>query len=123
PEDFGKIVVRTTPDGRRLRLGDVARVELSARSHDVSKRFDQKPTVGLAVFQLPEANALETADVIKVKMEELSKDFPEGVDYEIGYDTTPFIRESIEEVFKTLRDHVLLVARAVLVSIHGWWAH
>jgi multidrug efflux pump len=120
PEDFGEIVLRTTPDGRRLRIKDVARVELSARSHDVSNRFDQKPTVGIAVFQLPDANALATADMIKEKMNELAKDFPPGVEYEVGYDTTPFIRESIEEVFKTLRDAVLLVALVVLVFLQGW---
>lgn len=119
-EDFEKIVIRSTPDGRRLYLRDVARVELSARSHDVSNRFDQKPTVGLAVFQLPDANALATADLVKAKMEELSQDFPAGMEHEVGYDTTPFIRESIQEVFKTLRDAVILVAIVVLVFLQGW---
>jgi multidrug efflux pump len=119
-EDFERIVIRSTADGRRLMLRDVARVELSARSHDISNRFDMKPTVGLAVFQLPDANALATADLIKAKMVELSQDFPAGMEYEIGYDTTPFIRESIEEVFKTLRDAVILVAIVVLIFLQGW---
>ena len=70
----------------------------------------------LAVFQLPDANALETADIVKAKIEELKKDFPEGIDYMIRYDTTPFIRESIQEVFKTLLDSVILVAMVVLCS-------
>ncbi len=76
--------------------------------------------MGLAIFQLPDANALETADLVKAKMDELSVDFPEGVIYEAGYDTTPFIRESIREVFKSLRDAVILVALVVLVFLQGW---
>ena len=74
----------------------------------------------LAIFQLPDANALETADLVKAKIEELKKDFPEGVDYMIRYDTTPFIRESIQEVFKTLLDSVLLVALVVLLFLQNW---
>ncbi|MFO0872054.1 MAG: multidrug efflux RND transporter permease subunit [Pirellulales bacterium] len=120
PEEFGAIVLRVTPDRRLIRLRDVARVEMGARSHDISNRFDSKPTVGIAIFQLPDANALATADEIKAKMAELSVDFPDGVEYEIGYDTTPFIRESLEEVTKSLRDAVLLVALVVLVFLQGW---
>lgn len=119
-EDFEKIVVRSTADGRLLRIRDVARVEMSARSHDISNRFDAKPTIGLAVFQLPDANALATADRVKEKMKELAKDFPSGIVHEVGYDTTPFIRESIGEVFKTLRDAIILVALVVLVFLQGW---
>lgn len=122
PEQFGEIIVRQTTDGRKLRIKDLGRVELSAKSHDVSNRFDGKPTVGLAVFQLPDANALETADMIKAKMEELSRDFPEGVVYEVGYDTTPFISESIHEVFNALRDAIILVAIVVLIFLQGWRA-
>jgi multidrug efflux pump len=76
--------------------------------------------VGLAIFQLPDANALETADLIKARVAELSKDFPEGVIAEAGYDTTPFVRESIREVFKSLRDAVILVALVVLLFLQGW---
>jgi multidrug efflux pump len=122
PEEFEDIIVRTDSDGRIVKVRDVGHVELAARSYDVSNRFDQKPTVGLAIFQLPDANALETADMIKAKMNELSRDFPEGCEYEIGYDTTPFIRESVEEVFKALRDAVLLVALVVLLFLQGWRA-
>jgi multidrug efflux pump len=78
------------------------------------------PVANLAIFQLPDANALETADLVKAKIEELKKDFPEGVDYMIRYDTTPFIRESIEEVFKTLLDSVILVALVVLLFLQNW---
>jgi multidrug efflux pump len=122
PEEFAEIIVRRTPDGRKIRIRDLGRVELSAKSHDVSNRFDGKPTVGLAVFQLADANALETADLVKAKVEELAADFPEGMLYEIGYDTTPFIRESIQEVVKALRDAIILVAIVVLIFLQGWRA-
>jgi hydrophobe/amphiphile efflux-1 (HAE1) family protein len=122
PEEFEKIIVYVSPEGRKVYLRDVGRVELAARSYDVSNRFDQKPTVGLAIFQLPDANALETASLVKAKMQELAKDFPEGCEYEIGYDTTPFIRECIEEVFKSLRDAIILVAVVVLLFLQGWRA-
>ena len=85
-----------------------------------SSKVDGKPVANLAIFQLPDANALATADVVKAKIEELKKDFPPGVDYMIRYDTTPFIRESIEEVFKTLLDSVILVALVVLVFLQNW---
>jgi multidrug efflux pump len=120
PDEFAEIIVRTTPDGRKIRIRDLGHVELSAKSHDVSNRFDMKPTVGLAVFQLADANALATADMVKTKVEELARDFPEGMIYEIGYDTTPFIRESIIEVFKALRDAIILVSIVVLVFLQGW---
>jgi multidrug efflux pump len=122
PEEFENIVVKFTEERRSVRIRDVGRVELGARSSDISNRFDGKPTVGLAVFQLPDANALDTADHVKAKMAELSHDFPDGVVYEIGYDTTPYIRESVGEVFKSLRDAVVLVALVVLVFLQGWRA-
>ncbi|WP_437200929.1 efflux RND transporter permease subunit [Planctomicrobium sp. SH664] len=122
PEEFEKIILRTTPDGRVIRIRDIGQAELNARSQDINNRFDAKPTVGLAIFQLPDANALATADAVKSMMNELSKDFPKGMVHEIGYDTTPFIRESIEEVFKALRDAVLLVAIVVLIFLQGWRA-
>ena len=122
PEEFDNIILRNTPDGRIIRLKDVGRAELQAKSQDISNRFDQKPTIGIAVFLLPDANALGTADAIKARMKEMSADFPEGVEYEVGYDTTPFIRESINEVFKSLRDAVILVALVVLLFLQGWRA-
>lgn len=121
-EDFGNIIVQRTPDGRVLRIRDIGTAQLDARSHDINNRFDGKPTVGLAIFQLPDANALATADRVKATMLQLSQYFPDGVEYEVGYDTTPFIRESIQEVFKALRDSVLLVALVVLVFLQGWRA-
>ncbi|MBA4031600.1 MAG: transporter [Planctomyces sp.] len=119
-EAFENIIVRATEHDQIVRIRDIGRVELGARSQDINNRFDGKPTVGLAIFQLSDANALTTADIIKAKMEELAKDFPEGLAYEIGYDTTPFIRESIDEVFKALRDATILVAIVVLIFLQGW---
>ena len=120
PEQFGDIVVKKDDAGRMVRIKDIGRVELNAKSQDVNNRFDGRPTVGLAVFMLPDANALETGDLVKAKMKEMSKEFPEGVTYEVGYDTTPFIRESVNEVFKTLRDAVILVAIVVLIFLQSW---
>ncbi len=122
PDEFGDIVIHTTPDGRMIRIKDVGHVEMGAKSTDISMRFNAKPTVGLAVFQLPDANALDTADRVKTKMQELSRDFPEGLTYGVGYDTTPYIRESVAEVFKSLRDSVILVAIVVLIFLQGWRA-
>ncbi len=108
--------MKLTADRRSVRIRDVGRVELGARSEDISNRFDLKPTVGLAIFQLPDANALATADRVQEKMAELSHDFPEGVQYEIGYDTTPYIRESVKESVQGLSaTRLVLVALVVLV--------
>ena len=120
--EFGAIIVKATPDGKLVHIRDVATVELGARVQDVANRFDNKPTIGLAIFLLSDANALDTSDEIKAKMAVLSRDFPDGVQYEIGYDTTPFMRESIKEVFKTLRDSIILVALVVLVFLQTWRA-
>src|SRR5204863_177918 len=79
-----------------------------------------KPYFGLAVFQLPGSNALDTADRVKARMGELEKRFPHGLKYTIAYDTTPFIRESVSEVFHTLRDAVILVAIVVLLFLQDW---
>ncbi len=119
-EQFGKVIVYTSPDGRIVRLEDLGKVELGAKNEDMSSKVDGKPVANLAIFQLPDANALDTADVVKAKIEELKKDFPPGVDYMIRYDTTPFIRESIQEVTKTLLDSVVLVAIVVLIFLQNW---
>src|SRR5262249_39058847 len=115
PEQFGNIVVKVgedtvlVPTQGIVRLRDVARVELGAQNYNLSCRFDGRPSVGLAIYQLPGTNALDVADRVRTKMDELKTRFPDGVDYEIAYDTTPFIRESVGEVFHTLRDAVILV--------------
>jgi multidrug efflux pump len=122
PEQFADVVVHTGPDGQLVRVKDVAEVGLGARASDIENRFDNKPTVGLAVFLDPSANALECAETIKAKMVQYKKDFPEGIIYEIGYDTTPYISASINEVWKSLRDATILVAVVVLVFLQSWRA-
>jgi len=120
PEQFANIILKRTPGNQIVRLKDIARVELGAKNQDISCSVNGKPAVTMAIFQLPDANALETADAVKAKVEELKADFPPGVAYEIRYDTTPFIRESIGEVFKTLRDAIILVAVVVLLFLQNW---
>ena len=125
PEEFGKIVLRAnhTLSGTPLvRLRDVARIELGAAGYDQTCRYNGQPVVGLAVFQLPNSNALETSSAIQEKMQELATRFPAGLEYLVTYDTTPFITESILEVVKTLRDATLLVSLVVLLFLQSWRA-
>jgi hydrophobe/amphiphile efflux-1 (HAE1) family protein len=105
-----------------VRLRDVARVELGSQQYDQSCTLDGQPSVALSIFQLPGTNALDTATSVYGKMKELQSRFPEGMDYQIVYDTTPFIRESVSQVFSTLRDAVILVALVVLVFLQNWRA-
>ena len=119
-EEFRNIIVRSMPDGQVVRIKDIARVELGSKNEDINCVVNGKPSVTVAIFQLPDANALDTADIIKAKMEELKKGFPDGVDYEIRYDTTPYITESIMEVVKTLQEAVILVAVVVLLFLQNW---
>jgi hydrophobe/amphiphile efflux-1 (HAE1) family protein len=128
PEEFADIVVKTLPAdphhpaARLVRLGDVARVELGAQQYNELSELDGVPTVTMAVYQLPGANALDTGQRVRQKMEELRKRFPEGLEYRIVHDTTPFIEESVREVFRTLRDAMALVAVVVLLFLQNWRA-
>jgi multidrug efflux pump len=119
-EQFKNIILKSTADGRVVKLKDVARITLSARNELTSARVDLRPSIGLAVFQLPDANALETADRVLEAMKEMKQDFPEGMDYQISYDTTPYTRESINNVFTTLIEAVILVAIVVLLFLQNW---
>src|SRR5262249_54245120 len=89
-EQFENIVLKVGPLGRVTRLKDVARVKLGAKNEDVSVRFDSHDTVFLAIFQMPDANALDVRQRVMDKMAELKQGFPEGVDYDVGFDTTPY---------------------------------
>jgi multidrug efflux pump len=120
PEQFGNIIVKKGADGRITRLRDVGRIELGAKNEDRNNYMDGMPSMGIGVFQLPGSNALATAERVKAKMRELKKRFPQGLDYHIYYDTTPYISESIWEVFRTLFEAVLLVAIVVLVFLQNW---
>ncbi len=119
-EQFKKIIIRSDAQGRVTRIGDVARVELGAKSQDVACRLDGKATVFLAIFQLPDANALDTADRVTAKMDELQRAFPEDLTWEVGFTTVPYTQESLREVVKTLRDAIILVAFVVLLFLQNW---
>src|SRR5262249_48841824 len=105
-----------------VRLRDVAHVELGSRQYDQSCTLDGGPAVAVSIYQLPGFNALKTAKGVYAKMRALKASFPDGLDYQIVYDTTPFIHESVYEVFKTLRDAVILVGIVVLVFLQDWKA-
>jgi hydrophobe/amphiphile efflux-1 (HAE1) family protein len=109
PEEFANIPLHTNPDGSIVRVKDVGRTELGTESYDVKAFFNGKPTAAMAIRQAPGANALDTADAVKAKMEEMSQFFPAGMKVIYPYDTTPFIRVAIEEVVKTLFEAILLV--------------
>jgi len=119
-EQFGEMILKGDAEGRFVRLRDVANIELGALVYNQSCTFDGRPSVALSIYQLPGSNALDVADRVRAKMSELKDRFPEGLDYAIVYDTTPFIRESINEVFNTLRDAVILVAIVVLMFLQNW---
>ncbi len=134
-EEFREIIVKTGEAGQIVKLGDIvteARVdedgkkfggiEYGAGFEDTKCTLDGVPSSGLMIFQLPGSNALDTADAIRAKMETLKASFPPGVAYSISYDTTPFIGESIHEVFKALRDAIILVAIVVLIFLQSWRA-
>ena len=121
-EQFDDIVIKTASDGQIVYLRDVGRTELGAQSYDVNCFLDGQPSVGLAVYQLPGSNALATAEAVRSRMEELKKQFPQGLDYAIKYDTTIFVDESIHEVYKTLFEAILLVFIVVLVFLQDWRA-
>ena len=110
------------PSAPIVRLRDLARNDMGALNYTQSCTFDGHPSVGLSIYQLPGTNALDVADAVRTKMEELKERFPDGVAYDIGYDTTPFVRESVMDVFKTLLEAVLLVGVVVLFFLQDWRA-
>lgn len=121
-EQFEDIVVKSTDDRRIVRLKDVARVELGALDYSVNAYLNKTETVGIPIFQQPGSNALATAQAIRDAMDEMSQDFPEGLEYAIVYDPTVFISDSIEAVMKTLLEAVLLVMIVMLVFLQSWRA-
>ena len=112
---FLRDVVTLDRDGK-------SRIELGSQQYDQVCTLDRHPSVALSIYQLPGSNALNTADGVRAKMRELKAGFPEGLDYQIVYDTTPFIRESIAEVIRTLVIAVVLVAIVVLFFLQDWKA-
>ena len=121
-EEFGNIILNTDSNGAILRLKDVARIELGAQDYNVNARFNGEPAVAFAIYLQPGANALETAELVKAKMAELAKSFPEGITYDIPYDTTLFVNESIKEVIHTFFEAVLLVILVVYLFLQSFRA-
>jgi multidrug efflux pump len=121
-EQFADIVIKTGADGAVTRLKDVARIELGAKDYSSALYLDGQPTVGLAIFQLPGSNALETKDAVVKTMETLKTRFPEGLEYTIVYDTVVFVKQSIEAVVMTLFEALLLVVVVVVVFLQNWRA-
>ncbi|MGR3519419.1 MAG: efflux RND transporter permease subunit, partial [Roseovarius sp.] len=119
PEDFRQIVLRAETDGGLVLLDDVARVEIGAQNYATTARFNTDPASGMAITLAPGANALDTARAVKERMAEFARFFPEGVDYVIPYDTTPFVEISIEEVVKTLFEAIGLVFLVMLLFLQN----
>ena len=109
PEEFGAIVLRANTDGSSVRLRDVARVEVGGESYNFSTRLNGQPAAGIGVQLSPTGNAMATATAVRAKMEELARFFPPGLKYEIPYDTSPFVKVSIEKVLHTLVEAMVLV--------------
>jgi hydrophobe/amphiphile efflux-1 (HAE1) family protein len=122
PEEFGEIVVRAGGPNGVLRIKDIARLELGALNYDTSNTLDGKPTIGMATFLQPGANALEVADLVRKRMQELKASFPQGVDYAIPFDTTRFVDASIREVNTTIFEAALLVLAVVFLFLQTWRA-
>lgn len=120
PEDFSDIVVKQGKDGRLVRLKDVARVEIGALAYATDSYMLRHPTIALQVLQQPGANAVATMAAVEKKMAELSRDFPKGIVYNIGYNPTAFIGDSIHELVKTIYEAVVLVVFVVLLFLQGW---
>ncbi|TQK06990.1 efflux RND transporter permease subunit [Herbaspirillum sp. SJZ107] len=121
-EEFGNIVVKTNTDGATTLLKDVARLEMGSNSYALRSLLDNKSAVAIPLFQSPTANALQLSTDVRAKMEELSKDFPQGMTYSIVYDPTQFVRESINSVLHTLIEAIVLVAIVVIVFLQTWRA-
>src|SRR5687767_8212104 len=130
PEQFGEIIIRASgptagPSGGPvgiLRLKDIARLELGALNYDTSNTLDGQPTIGMATYLQPGANALEVARSVRARMEELKPGFPQGVDYAVPFDTTRFVDASIKEVNKTIFEAALLVLAVVFLFLQTWRA-
>jgi multidrug efflux pump len=121
-EEFGQIIVKTGPHGEKTLLKDVARIELSADSYALRSLLNNKKAVALPIFQTPGANALELSKNVRSTMDELKKNFPDGVDYSVVYDPTIFVRHSIEAVIHTLLEAILLVVIVVIIFLQTWRA-
>ena len=121
-EEFGNIIVRTGADGSVTLLKDVARIELGPTGYSLRALLNNKSAAAIGIFEAPQSNALQLSADVRAKMEELKKDFPEGMEYRVAYDPTQFVRESIRAVIYTLLEAVALVVLVVIVFLQTWRA-
>ncbi|MGK0148530.1 multidrug efflux RND transporter permease subunit [Pseudomonas putida] len=119
PEEFAGIVLRANPDGSTVTIGDIARVEIGAQEYQYGTRLNGKPATAFSVQLSPGANAMETATLVRAKMQDLARYFPEGVKYDIPYDTSPFVKVSIEQVINTLFEAMLLVFAVMFLFLQN----
>lgn len=122
PEQFKAILLKTNPDGSVVLLGDVARIELGSENYSTVARYKGKPAAGIAIRLAADSNALDTSETIKAKIAELSEFFPQGMQAVFPYDTSPFIRLSIEEVVKTLIEAIVLVFLVMYLFLQSFRA-
>jgi HAE1 family hydrophobic/amphiphilic exporter-1 len=122
PNEFGSIIVRATPDGGIIRLGDVSRIELGTLNYTSIGRFDGKPAANIGVFQIPGSNALEVAKAVRKRMEDLKQRFPNDLDYTISLDTTLPVSDGIKEIVITLCEAIGLVIVVVFIFLQNWRA-
>lgn len=122
PQEFENILIRTNSDGSSLRLKDLARVELGAEDYSVNAFYNGRPAVAFGLFLQPGANALNVAEGVAKKLEELSQTFPEGLQYAIPYDTTSFVNVSIKEVIKTFIEAIILVVIVIYFFLQNFRA-
>ena len=119
---FEEIVVRGNPDGSIIRLRDVANISLEAQSYSTESGIDGGNAAVMDIYMLPGANAIEVAESVKATMEEISRNFPEGITYSIPFDMTTYISESIHHVYRTLFEALILVILVVFLSLQSWRA-
>jgi hydrophobe/amphiphile efflux-1 (HAE1) family protein len=121
-EEFGNITLRANPDGTILRLKDVARIELGAKSYSLQAKHQGNPSVAMGLYLAPGANALDTAEIVVAKMDELQQRFPASIKYTTPYDTTTFVKISMDEVRQTLFEAFLLVCVIIFIFLQDWRA-
>ena len=122
PAQFANVVVKTGSDGQLTRIRDIGRVELGAQTYSQVFKLDDKAAAGLAIFLAPGANALNVATEVKKRMTALGRNFPQGLTYSVPFDTTVFVKASIDEVYKTLFEATILVLIVILVFLQDWRA-
>jgi HAE1 family hydrophobic/amphiphilic exporter-1 len=122
PEQFGQILIKVDAQGEMTRLRDVARIEMGSQNYSQFFRLDDRPAGGIAIYQLPSANAIAVAQAVRTEMEKISKNFPKEIKWEIPFDTTMFVTASISEVYHTLFEAGILVLLVIMLFLQDWRA-